>query len=106
MTKKYLQIEECVGHISMDGTCIDLIEKLKGTISQYGVSAEIREEWAGYDGGVDLTLYYFRQETDQERDKRLEKERKEKEKKKTAEETKKEKEYKQYLKLKKKFEKE
>jgi hypothetical protein len=71
MTKKYLDVAERVGDISVDGKIEDVISTLQSYIDEYGNTAYIKEEYAGYDGGIDLVLYYTRKETDREREKRL-----------------------------------
>lgn len=104
MNKKYLEIEEQIDYVSVEGSLLELIEKFEKLIEVYGESVCIKEEWGGYEGGVEPILYYKRKETDKERDERLEKKREAREEKKEQKRKKEEQERKQYEKLKEKFE--
>jgi len=121
MSKKYLRVAERVesyleleykcttlcenlqAWVSLEYKCTTLCENLQAWVSQYGEDVEIRQEYAGYDGGYDYELWAYRDETDIERNKRLEKSRKAREKKEETRVKKEQKEREQYEKLKAKY---
>lgn len=80
---------------------IKLRDFINSRIEKYGEKAHLDYNYFGHDGGFDINIEYFRQETEQETNLRVSKERKEQEK----FDNKEKEEYKEFIRLKNKFDK-
>jgi hypothetical protein len=102
--KRQLIDQLITADVVLTGPIKDVINYLEGFLKNYGESAYIKDIYYGYDGGRDTNIYYSREETDDEYQKRLSGENEIKQKKLKERQAKKEREVAQYLKLKAKYE--
>lgn len=107
--KQYLQIEETIP-IDLNGSVDGVIGQLQELRDQYGPDAHINicgdvdiDPWTDWcDAQVSQTLHYTRVETDNEREKRLEKNKKAREKRKRQQKEREQREFEQLQQLAKK----
>ncbi len=92
---------ECIS--CLDGELSEVKHYIEMLIEQYGESARMEIEAHGYDCYPELAVWYDRQETDKERDKRLAQARKEREKKAKEKAAQEERERKELARLQKKY---
>lgn len=90
---------EDITQIIQDKSLIELRDFINSRIEKYGEKSHLDYEYFGYDGGFDINIEYFRQETEEETALRVSKEKKEQEKFDKKEKS----EYEEFLRLKDKF---
>jgi hypothetical protein len=105
---KRIEIRElirCFGAYDLDGMSMDeLSEWAQSQKSEKYSCVYINVESYGHDGGVDFSLMGERMESDAEYEKRVEAHRKDRAEEKRRKEAKKDREYKEFLRLREKFE--
>lgn len=69
---------EDITQIIQDKSLIELRDFINSRIEKYGEKSHLDYEYFGYDGGFDINIEYFRQETEEETALRVSKEKKSK----------------------------
>lgn len=108
MAKKYLNIREKnnISLYDLGGRVVDVIDKLQSYVLDYGEDTILTIEEDPYSDVPHIEISWLRKETDEEREKRLAKQRKEREREKKRKEKEKKRLRREYERLKKMFEKE